>query len=335
MQSAGNDSDLLVADIGGTNSRFAIASGETGEGDLRATGRFANAGVAHFAEQLARYAAGLEAPLPERACIAIAGPTDGEQASLTNGSWQFDRASLAREFCFAEVALINDFTALASGVRRIAPANLERIKHGTAIIDAPRCVIGPGTGLGVACIVGSEDRPEGQDSGQRVIPTEGGHVDLPVATEQEWSLRQWLRQRAGSAVSAEHALCGEGLRGIDAFLRADTGSLRPVAEITREALEDAGGTGRQAVALFLGLLARFAGNAALTQGARGGVFIGGGIVPRLLPIIDCDAFARNFTDKGAMADYCTAIPIDVITDTDAALRGAAIAFHRTARETGR
>ncbi|MEQ8516099.1 MAG: glucokinase, partial [Chromatocurvus sp.] len=249
MQLAGKDHDLLVADIGGTNSRFAIADGEPGGTGLRGVTRYTNAGVDNFAAQLARYRDSINAPLPERACIAVAGPTDGERASLTNGSWQFDAANLAGTFGFSKIALINDFTALASSVHSLQAAQLQRLKPGTAVTEAPLCVIGPGTGLGVACVVSP-------GSGQTVIPTEGGHVDLAAVTEQEWRLRQWLREQVGASVSAEHALCGAGLRRIDAFLREDPTTLRAVDTITQEALSGNGSGGRQAVDLFLALLAQ-------------------------------------------------------------------------------
>lgn len=322
MPLAGTENDLLVADIGGTNSRFAIAGGDPGLPWLRRVRRFANANVADFRTQLSRYFHNLDVPLPVRACIAVAGPTDGKRASLTNGTWAFDRKTLMADFGFVEVALINDFTALASSVCNLEAAHVQRIKPGQSVTAAPLCVIGPGTGLGVACVVSPGAR-------QTVIATEGGHVDLAPVTAQEWSLKQWLHEQVGSSVSAEHALCGEGLRRIDAFLREDRRSLRAADTITQEALHNASSVGRKAVFLFLTLLARFAGNTALAQGATGGVFIGGGILPRLLPLLDCARFSLDFSDKGAMADYCRRIPVDVITDTNASLRGAAIAFYQT------
>lgn len=328
MQLAGNDNDLLVADIGGTNSRFAIASGDPGPACLRRVSRAANAGNPDFSAQLRGYLNTLDRPLPGRACIAVAGPTDGEHASLTNGTWEFDRQTLIADFGFADVLLINDFTALASSVCSLDAAHVQRIKPGQSVAAAPLCVIGPGTGLGVACVVSPGAR-------QTVIATEGGHVDLAPVTAQEWSLKQWLRELTGVNVSAEHALCGEGLRRIDGFLRGQRQSLRAADTVTREALHDDSSAGRRAVSLFLTLLARFAGNTALAQGATGGVFLGGGILPRLLPVLDVDRFSLDFSDKGAMAAYCRTIPVDLITDTDASLRGAAIAFHQARGNTGR
>lgn len=323
MPPPGDSPHLLVADVGGTNSRFAIARADGNRISLRQVARFTNAGVADFAAQLARYAESIEQALPENACIAVAGPVSAGCAALTNGSWRFDAGSLRSGFSFTRVSLINDFTALASSVCCLETRHLHRIKAGQPVPDAPLCVIGPGTGLGVACVVSPGPQ-------QTVIPTEGGHVDLAAVTAQEWSLKQSIGCQLGERVSAEHALSGEGLRRIDAFLR-NTGELRAAPSITDEALGDPASDGYRAVSLFLSLLARFAGNTALSQGARGGVFIGGGILPRLLPILDPDRFSRDFSDKGAMAAYCGALPIHLITDTDAALRGAAAAFEQ-ARE---
>ncbi len=314
--------DLLVADIGGTNSRFAIAVGKGGRTTLQQVTRFANADVEDFSTQLARFVSSLDRPHPARACIAVAGPTDGSSASLTNGRWQFDAAGLMRDFGFADALLINDFTALASGVHWLEASHTRRIKDGCPVIGAPLCVIGPGTGLGVACVVSP-------GPGQTVIATEGGHVDLAPVTRQEWSIKQTLHAQLGTRVSAEHVLSGEGLRRIDAALRGEPASLRPVASITDEALGGGNSWGRRSVDLFLTLLARFAGNTVLSQGARGGVYIGGGILPRLLPTLDTRQFARDFSDKGVMTAYCDALPVHVITDTDTALRGAAIAFQQT------
>jgi len=324
MRLAGKDEDILVADIGGTNSRFAIAGGESGASWLHGVARHRNAGMTNFEAQLSRYTDGLDVALPRKACIAVAGPTDGETATLTNGDWRFERARLTGDFGFSEVMLINDFTALANSVHSLQASQMHRIKAGNPVIGAPLSVIGPGTGLGVACVVAPGPN-------QVVLPTEGGHVDLPVADEDEWLLRQWLHGCIGSSISAEHALSGAGLQCIDAFLRNNGAERRSAQAITREALQQQASPGRRAVDLFCTLLARFAGNTALSQGARGGVFIGGGILPRLLPILDTCSFRRAFIDKGAMADYCDAIPIDIITDSDAALRGAAVAFRQASR----
>lgn len=322
MRGGSKDRDLLVADIGGTNSRFAIAVSEAGRTTLQRVTRFANAGVEDFPTQLTRFVSSLDTPLPGRACIAVAGPTDGSSASLTNGRWQFDTAALKHDFGFTDALLINDFTALASGVHALDDAHTQRIKRGRPVIGAPLCVIGPGTGLGVACVVSP-------GPAQTVIPTEGGHVDLAAVTSQEWSLKQALHEQLGTRISAEHVLSGEGLRRIDAVLRGEPGSLRPVENITQEALDGGESWGRRTVDLFLTLLARFAGNTVLSQGARGGVYIGGGILPRLLPALDTGQFARDFSDKGVMAAYCEALPVHVITNTETALRGAAMAFQQT------
>lgn len=322
MRGRSKDRGLLVADIGGTNSRFAIAVSEAGRTTLQRVIRFANAGVEDFPAQLTRFLNSLDIPLPARACIAVAGPTDGLSASLTNGRWQFDAAGLMRDFGFADALLINDFTALASGVHALDDAHTQCIKRGRPVVGAPLCVIGPGTGLGVACVVSP-------GPAQTVIPTEGGHVDLAAVTSQEWSLKRALHEQLGTRISAEHVLSGEGLRRIDAVLRGEPGSLRPVENITEEALGGGETWGRRTVDLFFTLLARFAGNTVLSQGARGGVYLGGGILPRLLPALDTGQFARDFSDKGVMAAYCAALPVHVITNTETALRGAAMAFQQT------
>jgi glucokinase len=323
------DPHLLVADIGGSNSRFALAAFDDGSGrpSLTALRCYSNAGITDFDAQLIRYREECDRPLPSRACLAVAGPTDGRRASLTNGRWHFDAAALTRAHRFRELRLINDFQALAAGLDVLEEDGLHTVKAGAQVSTAPRCVLGPGTGLGVALVTGRGDA-------LKVVATEGGHVDWAPVSAEEWVLRERVAQHVGEPVSAEQVLRGEGLRHIDAWLRGSD-ALRPLDAISAEALDAPDSAGHRAVQRYICLLARFAANTALSQGAAGGVFLGGGVLPRLLPAIDARAFSEAFVDKGPMRAWCEAVPVALITDPLAALRGAAMDWRQRARPARR
>jgi glucokinase len=324
MTRTDTESDLLVADIGGSNSRFALAAFDAGSARPRLTALqgYSNAGIDDFGTQLARYRKDCDQPLPARACLALAGPTDGRRATLTNGRWRLDAAALMPAQGFRELRLINDFHALAAGLDALDDDGLHAVKTGAETSAAPRCVLGPGTGLGVALVTGRNDALQ-------VIATEGGHVDWAPVSADEWALRERVAQHSGEPVSAEQVLRGEGLRHIDAWLRGSD-ALRPIDAISAEALDGPGSAGHRAVQRYFCLLARFAANTALSQGAAGGVFLGGGVLPRLLPALDVRSFSEAFVDKGPMRAWCEAVPVALITDPLAALRGAAMDWHQTA-----
>ena len=308
----------LVGDVGGTNARFAWLAAP---GDAPA--RVATYPCADFASLTAaveHYLAAQALPRPAWAAIGIATPVTGDQVRMTNHPWAFSIAQVQRELGLARLVVLNDFAALALSLPSLGAAQLRRVGGGSAVADAPLALLGPGTGLGVSGLL----RAPG---GAVAIAGEGGHVTLAAADEREAAVVDWLRRRYGHA-SAERALSGPGLENLHAALASLKGEARPAlaaAQITAGAAADAHCA--EVVDLFFSLLGTVAGNLALTLGARGGVYIGGGIVQRLGERIEHSPFRQRFEAKGRFRDYLAAVPSFVVTAQESpALIGAARAL---------
>jgi len=311
----------LVGDIGGTNARFALWRNARLEAvRVLATADFA---TPELAVEYYLASLGLAPGSVGAACLACAGPVKGEQFVFTNNHWRLGR----RDFCGAlqldELLLINDFAAMALGMTRVAEAQRRIICNGVAETGAPALVIGPGTGLGVAALM-----PLGSGS-WRALPGEGGHVDLPVADAHEVALWQMLFAQLGH-VRAEDVLSGGGLlllyRAVCA-LAGLTPRLASPAEVTAAALAG----DHVAVATleqFCVWLGRVAGNNVLTLGARGGVYIVGGVVPRFADFFAASGFARGFTSKGCMSGYPANVPVWLVTADYPGLEGAGVALEQ-------
>jgi glucokinase len=274
---------------------------------------------------LAYYLRGLGRAAPPWCAIGIANPITGDHVQMTNNHWSFSIAGLAREVGFERLVLINDFTALALALPDLSPGDLRQLGGGRAIADAPMALVGPGTGLGVSGLL------PGGVAGQWVpLQGEGGHVTLAPTNAREAAVLDVLRQRHGHA-SAERAISGQGLEalyGAVCTLDSVPGfTPLPAAEITRRALSASDAQCVQVLDLFCGFLGNVAGNLALTLGARGGVYIGGGIVPRLGEAFARSRFRNGFEDKGRFRGYLEAIPVFVIhAGISPALQGAARAL---------
>lgn len=312
----------LLGDIGGTNARFGWLSA-AGEAPAEVDS-YRCADHASLQEAMRHYldAHGLGAP---RWCaIGIANPVVGDLVRMTNHDWQFSIEAVRRQFGMDRLLVINDFTALALALPALHASDLRRIGPGVAVAHSPLGLIGPGTGLGVSGLLPAR-------GGRSAIPIngEGGHVTLAGATALEDAVIGRLRGRFGHA-SAERAVSGPGLVNLyTALCELDGVAVQPydAAGITR--LAGPGGDARcaQAVELFFALLGTVAGNLALSLGARGGMYIGGGIVPRLGERIDHSAFRERFEAKGRFRDYLRAIPTFVVqASTSPALLGAARAL---------
>lgn len=314
----------LVADVGGTNARF----GWVGDPSLTVTHvrHLAVAehsgpeqAVASYLDGLPRDAAGRRLR-PRRAAWALATALDGDWVELTNGHWRFSRSALMHSLGLEQLRLLNDFEALALSLPRLQPHQVRA--HGAV----PRAhgvlaVIGPGTGLGVAGVVQT-------DLGWRALPGEGGHATLAATNDDEAQVLAEVR-RHFEHVSAERLLSGIGLPVLYRGVCAVAGHAQ--RELTTPQIVQAGMLGEDALCrrtldLFCALLGSFAGNVALTMGARGGVYIGGGIVPRLGDFFFESRFRERFEAKGRFRAYMTDIPTALITDTLAALTGAAAAL---------
>jgi glucokinase len=309
----------LVADIGGTNARLAIA-------DL-ATLELANA-VSLRRERFPSLQAVAESYLkdvaerPSVAAIAVAGPVAGETVKLTNSPWSFRRDELRGALGLDRLLVLNDFEALAHALPHLAPSDLRQIGGGAAVEHAPKVVVGPGTGLGVAGLVWSP-------SGWVAVASEGGHASLPVKDAREFAMLERL-VKGRERLSVEGVASGPGLAEIYRVLAEMAG--QPVApveapEVVRRALGGSDLNAREALERFAVWLGRFAGDAALFFGARGGVYIGGGIAPQMVDALAAGEFRHAFEAKGRMAPYLASIPVYVILiGTRAALKGAAAAL---------
>ncbi|MCQ8185758.1 glucokinase [Parvularcula maris] len=315
------DGELLVGDIGGTNARFAVSAPD---GSLRDIQVLQVAAHRSFDEALSAYLNGLE-KRPRALCIASAGALQGDTIHLTNAAWTLGETALGTKFGFAGVRLLNDFQAQARFAGDMTTGEGEVIKDGTPVEGAPVLTIGPGTGFGQSLFVPAKP--------PRVIATEGGHRLLPVRNDRELALYEFMAERLGHEPILEDALSGRGIANLfEACVLAEGKTPAPTepAEVTASALNEEG-PARQAVLWFLDLLALAAADACLATGARGGVAISGGIVPRLMPLLDRKSFSETFARPGILKQYLSDIPVRMVTDPYAALRGAACLMRDTLR----
>lgn len=307
----------LVADVGGTNARFALATIDAGEVALGPTHAFRAEDFETIRDAADAFLEAVGAK-PAIACFAVAGPITDDVVEFTNSPWVLDIAQMKSQLGLQQLLAINDFEALAGGVRKLAPGDLLSIKQGVAEPTAPALVIGPGTGLGQALIIPTGSR-------DRVIATEGGHVGFAPHDEEEIEVLRFVA-REHARVSVERLLSGRGLVNIHRALCALSGTPRAslqADEITKAALTGEYPVAVRAVDLFCAILGSVAGDAALAAGARGGVVLGGGILPKIRDVFLKSRFVDRFLDKGRMRTYVEPIPIDLIVRDGAALLGAA------------
>jgi glucokinase len=307
----------LVADVGGTNARFALADLATLE--LSACRQIRCADHASLELALAAYLATLPAR-PSRAAIAVAAPVTSDTVKLTNAPWSFSRGELCRATGLDEVMLLNDFGALAFSLPHLAGDEILKIGGGEPAEHATKLVLGPGTGLGVASLVWS-----GQ--GFVAVAGEGGHVTLGASDEAELQLLERVR-KGRDHLSAERVLSGPGIaelhRAVAASHGEDEGELQPNDVLERGLEGDP--LAAEVLDIFAKLLGRVAGDAALLLGARGGVYLGGGIAPKIAPVLAAGPFRSAFEHKGRMTAYLEPIPVYVILAEFATLKGAAAAL---------
>ncbi|WP_161787588.1 glucokinase [Pseudohaliea rubra] len=307
-----SDGALLVGDIGGTNSRFAIAAGGAGWPLLEHWRELPNDGADGLEDQLRRYLQALPGAAPTAACLAIAGPIRGRRARLTNRPWTIDSTALENALALRRVTLLNDFAALAHALAFLPPAGSTVLQAGAAGARGPLAVLGPGTGLGAALVL----QPGEQ---QQVVPTEAGHADFAPVAPRDWALQQALTATA-APVTAEQVLRGDGIAQLYLALG---GGKRTTAAVCAGAGDDP--LADEALSWYLQLLGRFAGSLAVTLGATGGVYLAGGVLPRLAGTLPGSGFLDGFNDRGPLADYARAIPVRLVTEPAAAAGGAAIA----------
>ena len=308
----------LLGDIGGSNARFAAAAGG-GIDELRV---LEVQEYPRFEEALQEYLDGLRRSgafrsLPAAACLAVAAPVDAQPLRFTNSSWVVDREALQGLLPGTRLALINDFAGIGHAVPALGSDDWEALGGGAPSAGEALAVLGPGTGLGVCTVVPQQGR-------YRVLAGEGGHVDFAPVDEREIDILRILWRRFGR-VSAERLLCGDGLVQLYTALAELRGEGCPDS-IDPAQVSAAGLAGRDALAVetggvFIGALGAMAGNLALTVGARGGVYLAGGIAPRLLEALRRGRFRERFLDKGRFRSYLEPIPTRVIVHPQPALLG--------------
>ncbi len=325
-------SDLaLIADIGGTNARFALtdlAASDVAIIEPRALAGEKFASLQHAAEH---YLAEVGVK-PRRAALAVASPVEQDEIRLTNRAWSFSRAELQHTLDLDELRMLNDFGAVAWAIPALEPEDRVHLYGpNPAPTQGPVSVIGPGTGLGVGLLIGSPER------GWQAVETEGGHVTFAPIGDEEHRIARWLEARFGRP-STERVLSGDGLSHIHAALQGTEGGprdgralpLRDPAEIVAAALDGHDLDARRALARFCSVLGSVAGDAALIHGARR-IVIAGGIVPRFIPFLRSSAFRERFLAKGRFSTWLEAVTIEVIVHANPGLLGAAVALRQTSR----
>lgn len=305
----------LLGDIGATNARFALADAT---GKIERVRVLACDDYPGLAAAIAAYLAEDGIATPAAAALAVASPITGDSVTLTNHPWSFSIAALKRQLQLKRLVVINDFTANALAVPRLQPEDRQAVGGGSPAEGAPIGVLGPGTGLGVSGLVPTP-------AGYVPLASEGGHATLAPADAREGAVLDRLRQRFDH-VSAERVLSGQGLVTLYTTLAEIAG--RPAgpftpAQIADRAIGESEPLVRDALAMFCAMLGTMAGNLALTLGARGGIYIAGGIVPRLGGRFAASQFRERFEAKGRFRSYLAAIPTYVVTHKLPAFLGCA------------
>lgn len=316
----------LAADIGGTNTRVALAGrDEGGRWHVRSRGRYASQSHPSAASILSDFLAGCGGPAPAAAGIAVAGPVVDGSVQLTNVSWQVNALELSAALGNLPLALLNDFEAVGRGIDSVAAADMVTLQPGLPRADGTRLVVGAGTGLGVSVLVPAQ-------GSYVVLPSEGSHADFAPQGEVEIALMRHLFERHGHA-SWERVVSGMGLESTYAFVRSHEGH-KPgsltAPEITAAALAGSDPWAVRALSIFVSAYGRFAGNLALAVLPRGGIFIAGGIAPRILPKLREGPFLAGVTAKGRFSGLMAEMPLHVVTNDDVGMFGALAAAEAAA-----
>lgn len=304
------DGPRLLADIGGTNARFAL---ELAPGQVDLVAVLPCAAYATLADALRAYlasgrVAAVQLPPIRHAGVAIANPVDGDRVRMTNHHWEFSIEAMRAECGFDTLLVVNDFAALASALPHLAADQKVQVGGGSPVAHTPLGLLGAGTGLGVSGLVPNAD-------GWTALNSEGGHVTFSPANPQEVAILQYA-WREFEHVSAERLMSGAGIELVYRALAdasGQPGARLDAPEIARRALAGECALCDATVEAFCGMLGTVAGNLAITLGAQGGIYIGGGIVPRLGERFVRSSFRTRFEHKGRFVDYLSRVPTYVIT----------------------
>ncbi|MEO8310077.1 MAG: glucokinase [Caldimonas sp.] len=304
----------MLGDIGGSDHRFGWID-SPGAAISRVV---SHAGSGDLGAEVRGYLSMQRLPQPASASLGIAAPVLGDVVTMTNGPVRFSTRELERELGVESLLVMNDFAALAQALPSLRDGEARSVGGGTAAAGGAMALVGPGTGFGVSGLLTVP-------GGHVPVVGEGGHASIAASDEREGEVLAVLRRRFGR-VSAERVLSGPGIANLHAALRQLAGvaaeGLEP-AQVTQRALDGSDDSCREALDLFFAFLGAVAGDVALTLGARGGVYIGGGIVARLGAAIDRSRFRERFEAKGSYSPYLAGIPTRVLVDSSGlALRGA-------------
>lgn len=318
----------LAADIGGTKSLFELGAVDGGSYRKLHVGHLLNADFSGVREVTEAFLATApqRPPTIASACFALAGPITDQRVRFTNLPWEADARDLGRQLRVGQIEFINDFAAIGHGIPDLAPDELMCLQAGCPDPHGVRAVLGAGTGLGMVFMVWTGKR-------YQVVPSEGGKVDFAPVNEVQSRLWSYLRHRL-ERVGCEQVLSGRGMERIYAFL-SETDTLRmrtgrksaeeaglSAADITAGALDGSDPRAVSTVNLFLEIYGAVAGNLALMLLSHGGLYVAGGIAPRLASLFADSAFMRAFCAKGKFAELLRTIPVHVVMSPDVGLRGA-------------
>jgi glucokinase len=330
---------VLAVDAGGTKTAVAIAQIDGRAVSLGRQERYASAGHKNLEEILAAFLASERHPL-RFAGVGVAGPVQDGRARITKLPWSIDERRLSRAFPAISFRLLNDFVANAVGLPYLKPQQLRTLARGKPERDGPIALIGAGTGLGQASLLSVAGQYE-------PFPSEGGHKDFSSRDEREDRFARFLRKRTGRA-EWDRVLAGEGIGHIYDFLRSEKAA--PESSIVAKAfrrepdraavISRFGAAGRdrlcrETLAFFVSLYGSEAGNVALQYRATGGLYVAGGIAPKILPALEKGAFLRSFRGKPPLEGLLERIPVRVVLEPRLGLFGAAATAYRMAMEATR
>lgn len=308
---------ILIGDIGGTNARFGLV--RDAHSTVQSVEVLRVGDHASFEDAMELYCANKETENIRTFIIAVAGARDGDDFTLTNGQWRFCASELTQRYDLKSAVIMNDFSAQALAALAVQEDDLIDVGEGTIIDGMPKLIVGPGTGLGVANVIPSNGR-------WIVLPGEGGHMDLGPRGEKETEIWRHLKRRGGR-VSGECVLSGSGLENLyqAIAITRDVASVELSApEVTSMAASRKNPVAIDSVDLFVELLGRIAGDLALVTLPRGGVYLAGGIVTRLVDQILNGNFRLAFEDKAPHGNLMKSLPVKLVNHPAAALEGLAL-----------
>jgi len=324
MQQIPIENSYIVADVGGTNSRFALVTSvnrEKSEYVLEKQQTYPSSNFKTLNEAVSCYQQSLNGMTISSACLAVAGPVAKDEFTLTNLNWNINVLNSKKSLGLSKLLFINDFAAYAYAIKFINKHNIRTIRDGIGLEEHPIAVLGPGTGFGAAMLINQNGRTN-------AVALEGGHMSLASNTALQSAIKEYLCIRF-KQVTIERIFSGPGLRYLYQALAAVEGStvkILSTAEISTAALNGSDDVCVRTLALFCSWFGSVTGDLALALGARGGIYLGGGILPRIADFLLASDFEKSFLDKQKMQDYLQAIPIQLITDGNSALLGAAAWF---------